>query len=164
MPQWLFMQPSKKLFPLIVRTALLVGLLDITGATIHFLLRTKRNPLLIFEYIASSVLGIQAYLGSWWMIVLGLLFHFLIAFFFTVFFFLIYPKISLLSWNHLFTAILYGIFIWMVMNLLILPLTKVTKPPFILLQSLIGLAILIVAIGIPLSFIADRYYKVSGEW
>ncbi|MFL5741396.1 MAG: hypothetical protein ACJ75B_14325 [Flavisolibacter sp.] len=156
--------PSKNILPLVVRTALLVGLLDITGATIHFLLRTKRNPVLIFEYIASSVLGTQAYLGSWWMILLGVLFHFLIAFVFTVIFFLIYPKIHLLSLNRLLTAILYGIFIWLVMNLLVLPLTRVVRSPLNLVQTIIGIGILIVAIGVPLSIIARRFYKVNGEW
>jgi len=151
---------SNKIFPIIVRTALLAGLLDITGAIIHFLLRTKKNPVLIFEYIASSVLGTSAYQGSWWIIALGILFHFLIAFFFTLFFFLIYPRISFLSFNPVLTAILYGIFIWLVMNLLILPLTKVAKPPFNLVQALIGVGILIVAIGIPLSFIARRQTSV----
>jgi hypothetical protein len=45
------------------------------------------------------------------------------------------------------------------MNLLVLPATRVSLPAsFDIKQSLIGMVILVLAIGIPLSYIARRFY------
>jgi len=56
------------------------------------------------------------------------------------------------------TAIVYGIFIYVVMNLLVLPLTKIPAITFHLDKALMATAILIVAIGLPLSFFARKFY------
>jgi hypothetical protein len=53
------------------------------------------------------------------MALLGLLFHYLAAFAFTIFFFFIYPKLKLQSVNRFILAILFGFFAWVVMNKLV---------------------------------------------
>jgi len=55
------------------------------------------------------------------MMIAGLLFHFVIAFIFTLFFFLIFPKVKLLQGNTIIVAIVYGIFVWAVMNKIVIP-------------------------------------------
>lgn len=92
------------------------------------------------------------------MIAVGGLMHFMIAYAFTIFFFLIYPKLPFLSWNRLLTGILYGALIWTLMTLVLVPLTraKAARPSWE--RSPIDMGILMVAIGIPLSLIAYRYY------
>jgi uncharacterized membrane protein (DUF441 family) len=93
------------------------------------------------------------------MVALGVLFHFIVAYSFTIFFFLVYPHINFLSKNRLLTGILYGCFIWCVMNLLVVPNTFINKYPPMVAKTLIQVGILIVAIGIPLSCIAYWFYK-----
>ena len=136
-----------------------VGFLDASAAVINYVLNTHKNPIVISKYIASAVFGKKAYSGEPSMIFFGFLFHFLIAYSFTLLFFFLYPKINFLSKNRLLTGIIYGIFIWLVMNLFVLPLTNVAKQSFTLKPTITGILILIVAIGLPLSYIAYNYYN-----
>ncbi len=143
----------------IVLAGLLVGSLDILAAFISFYIQTGRNPIVVLKYIASAVFGKKAYAGDAMMPALGLLFHFMIAFIWTIFFFLIYPRLKFLSQNKILTAVLYGIFIWIVMNRLVVPISKASvSTVFNWKQAAIGASSLIVAIGIPLSFLAYRFY------
>src|SRR3954466_2674605 len=107
----------------VLRAGLLVGCLDITSALIHFFVRTGRDPLIVLKYISSAILGKSAFTGGAAVVLLGLLFHFVIAFTFTLLFFILYPKLGGFTRNRLLTGILYGLFIWTVMNLLVVPMT-----------------------------------------
>ncbi len=90
------------------------------------------------------------------MAAMGLLFHYLIAFSFTLFFFWIFPKVKTWIPNWVLLGVLYGILVWVVMNRLVVPLSNTPKGPFNLQSALINAAILIVCIGLPLAFMASR--------
>ena len=143
----------------VILSWLLVGSLDITAAFINYYSRTGKDPRIVLNYIASAVFGDKAYNGSNAMQGYGLLFHFIVAFAWTLLFFLIYPKLKLYRFNRILVAIIYGIVIWLTMNLAIVPLTKAATGPIVFKQALIGAAILIAAIGVPLSFIAYRFSR-----
>jgi hypothetical protein len=143
----------------IVSAALLVGTLDALGATINYLVSGRKDAGKLFQYIASAVFGANAYTGGTAMIILGVLFHYIVASLFTLCFFLLYPRMKLLSVNRFVTGILYGIFIWLVMTFLVVPLTRIPAKTVYLKPAIIGASILIVAIGIPLSYIAKAYYS-----
>jgi hypothetical protein len=135
---------------------LLVGTLDITAAIVNYWIGGGRNPVSIFVYIASGVFGPTAFeVGTpmaWW----GLVFHYLIAFLWTAFFFLIYPRLGFMSRNWILTGVLYGMFIWLIMNRVVVQLSNTPKGPFRLTNSIIQCLILIAMIGLPLSYIARR--------
>ncbi len=152
---------KKNFWKTVVMACLLVGSLDIISALTHFYLKTGKDPAIVLKYISSAVLGKSAYSGDTNMAVLGLLLHFLIAFIWTILFFIIYPKLKLLSWNRIITGILYGIFIWIIMSRLVVPMSKASVGAFDLKQAIIAVLILIGAIGLPLSFIAHRYYALK---
>ena len=141
-------------------SGLVVGSLDIIAALTNFYIRTGKDPLVVLKYISSAVFGKAAFSGDNSMNILGLLLHFLIAFIWTIFFFLIYPKLRLISWNRIITGIIYGIFIWLIMSLVVVPMSKASGSTFNIKQAIIAVLILIGAIGLPLSFIAHRYYAV----
>ncbi len=111
------------------------------------------------KYVASGIFGKEAFSGSNMMIIAGLVLHYSIAFAFTIFFFLLFPKIKAFSKNWILTGILYGIFIWIVMNLIVVPLSNIGSRPFTLVNALINVIILIVCIGLPLSFMTNTFYK-----
>jgi len=136
-----------------------VGSLDIIAAIVNFYAKTGKDPQLVLKYIASALVGKEAFAGGSAMSALGLLLHFLIAFIWTMFFFWIYPKLRFLSFNRIITGILYGIFIWFIMSHVVVPMSKAPGGAFNLKQAAIAALILIGAIGLPLSFIAYRYYK-----
>ena len=137
---------------------LLVGSLDITAACIQVYIMRGTSPEIVLRYIASGAFGKAAFSGGWGMPMAGLLFHFIIAYSFTTLFFLLYPSLKIMSKSVVATAIVYGIFIFVVMNLLIVPLTKIPASTFHLDKALMATAILIVAIGLPLSFFARKFY------
>jgi len=82
----------KNLWSVIFWAGLLVGTLDITGAIINSL-ANNGNPKMIFQYIASALFGKEAFAGDSLMSILGGVFHYAVAYSFTIFFFLIYPKL-----------------------------------------------------------------------
>jgi uncharacterized membrane protein YagU involved in acid resistance len=137
-----------------------VGSLDIIAALVNFYTKTGKDPQIVLKYIASAVVGKEAFSNGFSMSLLGLLLHFLVAFIWTLFFFWIYPRLKFLSANRILSGFLYGIFIWAIMSHVVVPLTKATPGgAFNLKQAAIAAAILIGAIGLPLSFIAYKYYK-----
>ncbi len=153
---------KRALLPTILWTGLLAGTLDISSAFVDYYTATGKNPLWILKYIASGIYGPAALTDPGaGVMALGLFLHYLIAFSFTFFFFWIYPKIPLLAKNRIVTAILYGLFIWMVMNLVVLQLSAAPHAPLNKLnplKALKGALILITMLGLPLSFSAYKTY------
>lgn len=148
-----------KPLPTILKAGTIAGTLDILAAFLHYYLATGKNPLFIFRYIASALLGPVAFSGGPEMYAAGLLLHYLVAFAFTLLFFWLYPRLYILRRNPVATGIFYGLFIWVVMNLVVVPLSRIGTFPKTGYGILINAAILILAIGIPLAFITGRYYR-----
>jgi hypothetical protein len=148
-----------KVLSKIITAGLVVGTLDISAACTHYYIVTGKSPVNVLKFVASGFFGNEAFSGGTSMALAGLAFHYLIAFSFATLFMLLYPKLGFLSKHTIVTGILYGIFVWCVMNLIVVPLSNIPQRPFNLSSALINMAILIVCIGIPLSFMANNYYK-----
>jgi hypothetical protein len=148
---------NKLLFQRILLAGIIAGALDAAAAIIDFYVATGKNPAGIFKYIASGVFGKQAHLSSQSMVIFGVLFHFLIAIIFSAFYFWIYPGIKFLHKNKFASAVLYGVFVWLVMNLVVVPLTITHALTFQTLDVLKGIIILIVCVGMPVTFMASSY-------
>jgi hypothetical protein len=145
-----------KLILNILLTTLLAGTLDLIAAIIS----SGAKPLIICQYIASAVFGREAaFAGGYTMGLTGLLFHYLIAFGWTVLFFLAYPRISLLSKNIYLTGLFYGVFVWCMMNLVVVPMSRIVQAPFDLQKALIGMLIIMFMIGLSIALMAHRYYN-----
>ena len=149
----------KSYFRIILKTWLVAGTLDITAASIYYPLTYKFKPVRLYQNIASGVFGEKAFAGGTPMAVLGLVFHYFIAFGWTVLFFVIFPKLKILSRNLLVTGIGYGLFVWIIMNLIVLPLSRVDRPSFPLDQIIISVAFLLFCIGLPIALMIGRYYS-----
>ena len=144
----------------ILQAGLITGTLDILSAFIYYYIKTgKTNFLVIFQFIASGIFGKDAGTGGTAMILAGLILHYAIAFSFTIFFFWLYPKIKVMSKDRILTAVVYGLFVWTVMNLIVVPLSNTVHRPFKIDGALINMGILIVCIGLPLSFIANAFFR-----
>ena len=146
----------------IVLAGLLSGTLDGTAAVIQYVMTTGGSPVRVFVYIASGVFGRTAFsrgisIGLW-----GVLFHYLIAFSWTVAFFIVYPRIKTFARNRLITGLLFGLVIWLVMNLLVLPLSNVPPLHFNPLRVVLGIAILMLCVGLPIVWLISGYYAAKG--
>lgn len=148
--------PPEGAFKTIVLTGLIAGTLDAMGP----ILINGANPVGMFKYIASGAFGAEkAFAGGTEMVVWGIFFHYFIAFSWTTFFFFLYPTLKVLHKNKYVNGVLYGIFVWIMMNRIVVPLSKVPQGPFNIQGALIGASILIVAIGLPISIMTHRYYS-----
>ena len=139
-------------------TGLFTGLMDGLAAILQYTLNGGKNPANIFKFIASGLFGKEAFTGGTMMVAWGIVFHFLIAFLFTLLFFLAFPKIEWLRQNKILGGILYGVVIWAIMNLLVVPLSNTPPVPFQPLKALVAAMILIVCVGLPVSLLANKYY------
>ena len=151
-PNSLFKSPLQT----ILFTGLLAGTLDILSA-IYFL--GKGNATAILKFVASGAFGKTALEGSNEMAFYGLFFHYFIAFSFTILFFYAYPRLAVLRKNKIIVGLLYGVFVWAVMNLIVLRFTQILPRPFTLLGVTKNMGILMYAIGLPIAWFTNRFYK-----
>jgi hypothetical protein len=144
------------LWKIIAGATLLVGTLDLSDAFIFYSFRGV-TPIRILQGIASGALGRAAFGMGHRSALLGLFFHFFIAFSATTVFLLASRKLPLARHPWLYGG-LFGTALYIVMNYVVLPLSKIglrPTPPLIPLIN--GVAALVFCIGIPLAFIARRY-------
>lgn len=142
----------------IVTAWLLAGTIDIVVACLYYPLTAGVSVTRLLQGIASGLLGMSAFSGGAATAALGLGCHYTIALIWTVFFFFVYPRVSLLSRSRLATGVAYGVFVSAVMNLVVLPLSNVPKRPFSLPHLAVATLILMVTIGPPISFVIGRHY------
>lgn len=139
----------------ILLTTLIAGTLDLLAAYINIYIKTGHLSKHMFQYIAGGALGLKNSMnGGAPVILLGIFFHYFIVFCFTLFFFWLYRKNRVFGINRYLAALLYGIFIWAVMNLVVLPLSALPSGSVDLGKALIDALILSVAIGLPVSLSA----------
>jgi hypothetical protein len=145
----------------VLLTTLVAGTLDIIAAHLHFTINTGEWPRKMFYAIAGGAIGLKTALaGGPAVVVLGVFIHYFISFSFTLFFFLLYPVISKISVNKYLNGVVYTIFVWLIMNFIVLPLTALPSKPFVLdINKVIGFLILTIVFGIPISIMADKYYR-----
>jgi hypothetical protein len=151
----------------VLLTTLVAGTLDIIAAHVHRTILTGVFPLKMFYGIAAGAVGLKSALnGGPAIFALGVLIHYFISFSFTLFFFLLYPALSKVSLNKYLNGLLYALFVWLIMNFIVLPLTALPGKPFVLnIHQVIGFLILVVVFGLPISIMTDKYYKsrIAGD-
>ncbi|RFS21989.1 hypothetical protein DVR12_15205 [Chitinophaga silvatica] len=141
-------------------TGLIAGTLDITAASIQFLNNHPQSSVrTMLTAIASAAFGQEAFNGNPVMPWIGLLFHFIIAYSFTILFFLLYERMEVLRKQPIVSGMLYAIVVYSTMQYLVLPLTKLPLQKLPLPAILIGIGILMVVFGIPVSLGARSYYR-----
>src|SRR4051794_18482297 len=97
-------------FKTILFAGFVAGLLDITAAIV---ILGKMNATGVLQFVASGAFGKAAFQGGAPMALLGLLFHFIIAFTFATIYFLVYPHISFLQKHKVLSGLLYGVIVWL---------------------------------------------------
>ena len=95
------------------------------------------------------------------MIFIGLAFHYIVAMSYTLFFFWLVQKFPSLLKIKILTAIGYSIFMWAFMEFVVLPLTKIPHRPIVLNNALIAIAILVICIGLPITYMASSKMSID---
>lgn len=140
----------------VLATALFVGTLDLSAAMIQYYSRTGILPFRpVLYFVASGLLGKSAFSSGDVMLLAGLLIHYCIATAFTVLFFLLVAQRPFARQHRLLTGILYGALVWIIMNLVVLPVTAARPLPKTFASVTTGMGILIICIGLPLALVAN---------
>ncbi len=148
-----------------ISAVLLIGctvwLLDGAAAVITAYARGGVSPDRVFKYISSSVMGMQAFKGGAAAVWLGVFLHFVVALSCSALFFFAYPKLWFLQRNKWLTGCIYGLFVWVVMNLVIVPLTAVPPSKFNLAAAVTGWLIHMVCVGLPIVLLTRGWYRTK---
>lgn len=144
----------------IVATGLVAGVLDGIAAIVLYLYRGGRAPARIFNFIASGVFGPGAMTGGSLMVIAGVVFHLVIAIGWTLLFFLAARQFEGLRRHTVPAGILYGVFVWIMMNKVVLPMSRVQMAGNATWDSiLIGILIIVLFVGLPISLGARRHFN-----
>ncbi len=143
----------------LLKAGFIAGSLDILFAFANAWWSSGVSPERVLRFIASGLIGGKAFQNPGSIALLGLAIHFFIAFFWTGIFFFFYPKIRNIIHSKFLQGILYGIFVWLAMNLIVLPITNAPKLEFQWYDAIKGIVILFIAIGFPLAHFAHKYYQ-----
>jgi Na+/alanine symporter len=149
------LQPSEKKSALLAIAVggLTAGTLDLLQACILF---GWRIPLAI----AGGLLGRQAFHGGAGTYVLGVLLHFFIACSAAAVYYTASRRLDFLIEHPLVCGLFFGAAVEEVMNLIVLPLSALhARGPYHLHDLILGLAVHMVVVGLPISFSVRRFAK-----
>lgn len=147
---------GSRAIPTILRAGLLAGTLDITAALAvysHFGPQSIR----LLQGIASGLMGRAALQGGLPTALLGLLCHFVIATSWAAIYYAASQRISFLLTHAVVAGTIYGLVVYVVMNLVVIPLSAIGPRPFSLSAAIVAAAILVVCIGLPIALTVRRY-------
>lgn len=143
--------------PLILRIGLIAGTLDIADALIfsHF---RGATPVMVFQYIASGLIGTASFQRGWKSVVLGALMHYFIALTWTAIFYFASRRVAILIRRPVWSGLLYGVAVYLFMNLVALPLSNVPHPlkPISLVSRVNGVLALMFFIGLTIALLVRR--------
>lgn len=138
----------------IVLATLVAGTLDILSACVYRLI-AGRSPIDMLKGLASAILGDGAVTGGIGVALIGLLLHFAIMTVMVAFFVIAAARMPILRSRWLVAGIVYGIGLWAVMSLIVLPL-RFGWHPFTPLGLAEQFFSHIVLVGIPIAWFAKR--------
>ena len=134
------------------------AILDGAASTIQFALRGV-NPSRVWQGVASGLLGPESFRHGTRSAVLGLLCHFLIAMVAAMVFSLAIRCLPSLVRHYLLSGALYGVIVFLFMNLVVIPLSAMPKRPLTSSGVMTQVLIHIFCVGLPISLAASRFWR-----
>lgn len=146
-----------KPYQTILFAGLIAGVLDLAAAVVTTILR-DRPPIRMLQSIASGLLGLDSYNGGLKTAALGVALHFVIAIGAAAVFYAMSRKFTFLVRQPIISGLIYGVAVYCFMNLVVLPLSAFPHQiSFPLSSLLIGLAVHMLCVGLPISLTVRRY-------
>lgn len=138
---------------------LIAGTLDITAAFVVYR-NFGMKPIPLLQGIAAGLLGERSFAGGLRTAVLGLACHFLIAFSAAAVYVGASRRMIFLLRRPLMSGALYGVVVYFFMNRVVVQLSAARKYHLTLELMLIGVAIHIFCVGLPIAIAARRFSAV----
>jgi hypothetical protein len=139
---------------------LIAGTLDISDALIFYGLRGVPAAGLL-RFIAGCLVGVSALHGGLAMAALGLAIHYTITLFWSALFLLAATRVPFLTRRAILSGLVYGGLIYVLMNFVVLPLTRLPPrthhlAPAVLLNGVLALMLFM---GLPIALIARHFVR-----
>lgn len=136
---------------------LVAGTLDIAYAFAFSYLRSGTTPTRILQFVASGAFGPGSFQGGVAAAMAGLAFHYLNAFLFAAFFFAVAHRTPRLVEQPVLSGAMYGIGIYVVMNYVVVPLSRIgARPAPAAMVWTTGLLVHMFFIGVPIAIAAKK--------
>ena len=132
------------------------AVLDGVAASVQLGLKGIR-PLQVWQGVASGLLGERAFREGWVGGGFGLLLHFVIAFSAATMFVETCLQLPLLARAYWISGPLYGVIVFLVMNLAVVPLSRRPKRPASSQVIFVQLIIHVLFVGLPIAMAAKRF-------
>jgi len=144
----------------VVGIGLIAGTLDITDALVFSHFRGVA-PVRVFRYIASGLVGVPSLPAGPAAVALGIAIHYSIALFWTFLFYWASGKLAVLRRRPVVGGLLYGGFVYLFMNFVALPLSRVPKrlAPLTAASLVNGVLAILLCIGLTISLLMHRYVR-----
>jgi len=149
---------SSNAFLAIFCGGLACGVLDITQACIAWGVQNHVPPYRIFQSVASGLLGPKSFEGGVKSAALGLFLHFLIAFIWAVIYYVASRRIGFMTERPVIAGLIYGEFVWVMMNCVVVPLSAIHRwpPRFDPASIITGPILHPVLVGLPIALAVKR--------
>jgi uncharacterized membrane protein YagU involved in acid resistance len=144
-------------FKTIFWSGLVASVLDGIAGMFFLNLWYKLSPAQFMQFIASGIYGTAAFAGGTPMVIVGIVIHFLIAFIIAIIYYYAYPKIGVIKNKPVLAGLLLGLGVWLVMNLLVMPMSNTQKSPFSPGPALISIIWHMVLVGLPIAIITKKH-------
>jgi hypothetical protein len=135
----------------------MAGVLDITAACVSAFLQNGVPPVRVLQFVASGLLGREAFQGGAATAALGLLLHFVIAFGAAAVFYAASRRLPVLVQQAVPAGVAYGVAVWAFMRFVVVPLSLVRQQPFRLRGAWVQIVIHMVCVGLPIA-LAVRHH------
>jgi hypothetical protein len=132
------------------------GILDGVATSVQFALRGIK-PLRVWQGVASGLMGECAFGLGWLSGGFGLILQFLIAATVTTVFARACPHFPALQQFYWISGPLYGVVVFLVMNLIVVPLSARPKRPATVMVIVVQIAIHMFFVGLPIAVAANRF-------
>jgi hypothetical protein len=111
----------------------------------------------VYQYIASGVVGVSAFEGGTADALLGVFFHYVVALVVTGIFILSAEQIPLLRQNAIPASLVYGLGVYFVMDMIVIPLSATPDlPPYTTGRMIINYLEHALVVGLPLGILVWR--------
>jgi hypothetical protein len=144
----------------ILTAGVLVGILDGLFAIALYVVALKvTTPVRLFQSIASAVLGPESFQGGWATAGLGLLLHFTVAhawsaaYFVALRFSSLFRRLVAAPARAAVVGMAYGILVWLVMDLVVIPMTRTRPTPVTARSFLYVLIGHMFVVGLPIALV-----------
>jgi len=147
----------------VLRIGLIAGTLDI-GENIAFNAFRHITPVQIFQYIASGLTGAWAFHAGAASVTLGVGIHYAIALTWTAIYFVATQRMAVLVRRPLICGLAYGAIVYLVMNFVVLPFTRVphARVAMTLASRVSGVLALLFCIGVTVAVLTARERQTRG--